>query len=176
MKPEEKQGTVDGSEAARRYDNDRDERDFGDRKELYRCLQCAICTGSCPSASVVEGYNPREIILRYILDGRQDEVIASELIWACTTCGVCRERCPHDIPVPGLLTTIMNMAARKGNLPHKLRAGIRLLAETGWAIQATSRTNRLRRELGLAPLRKRDAGAIRRVLHEAGIDEVLELK
>ena len=33
--------------------------DLYDKEEFYRCLQCAVCTGSCPSAQVVEGYTYR---------------------------------------------------------------------------------------------------------------------
>ena len=149
--------------------------DLYDREEFYRCLQCAICTGSCPAAQVVDGFNPREIILRYMLYGEQEEVLADEKLWCCTTCHACQERCPHEITISGLLTHIMNLAARKGNLPRPLKDNIRLMAETGWSVRATSHSDRVREQLGLKPLKRPDAHEIRSILCEAGLEEILEL-
>jgi heterodisulfide reductase subunit C len=149
--------------------------DLYDKEEFYRCLQCAICTGSCPVAQVVEGFNPREIILRYILDGEQDEVLNLEAIWCCTTCQVCQERCPHDIRITGLLIHIMNLAARRGNLPSCLREGVRLMIETGWSIPAPDRANRVRQELGLKPLKRPNTKEIGEILEEAGLGEIMDM-
>jgi heterodisulfide reductase subunit C len=149
--------------------------DLYDKEEFYRCLQCAICTGSCPAAQVVEGFNPREIILRYMLYGEQEEVVAEEKLWCCTTCHACQERCPHEITISGLLTHIMNLAAKRGNLPRQLKENIRLMAETGWSIKATAHSDRVRQQLGLNPLKRPDAAEIRSILCEAGLEEILEL-
>jgi heterodisulfide reductase subunit C len=149
--------------------------DLYDKEEFYRCLQCAVCTGSCPSAQVVEGFNPREIILRYMLYGEQEEVLSDERIWACTTCHACQERCPHQITITGLLTHIMNLAARRGNLPQTMRQNIKLMAETGWSVRATPHSDRLREQLGLKPLKHPDAEEIRGILREAGLGEILDL-
>ncbi|MBN2554157.1 MAG: 4Fe-4S dicluster domain-containing protein [Spirochaetales bacterium] len=149
--------------------------DLYDKEEFYRCLQCAICTGSCPVAQVIDGFNPREIILRYMLYGEQEEVLADEKIWCCTTCHACQERCPHEITISGLLTHIMNLAARKGNLPRPLKDNIRLMAETGWSVRATSHSDRVREQLGLKPLKRPDTHEIRSILCEAGLEEILEL-
>ena len=51
-----------------------------DKRELYRCLQCAVCTGRCPVAQVVPQFNPREMLLRYAFDGEQETVPADELM------------------------------------------------------------------------------------------------
>jgi heterodisulfide reductase subunit C len=149
--------------------------DLYDKEEFYRCLQCAICTGSCPVAQVVEGFNPREIILRYMLYGEQEEVLADEKLWCCTTCHACQERCPHEITISGLLTHIMNLAAKGGNLPRPLRENIKLMAETGWSVRATSHSDRIRGELGLKPLKHPDTAEIRSILCEAGLEEILDL-
>ena len=149
--------------------------DLYDKEEFYRCLQCAVCTGSCPTAQVVEGFNPREIILRYMLYGEQEEVLADEKLWCCTTCHACQERCPHEITISGLLTHIMNLAARGGNLPRPLKENIKLMAETGWSVRATSHSDRIREQLGLKPLKRPDTDEIRSILRETGLDEILEL-
>ncbi len=150
--------------------------DLYDEQEFNACLQCAICTGSCPTARVIEGYNPREIILRYIMYGEQEEVLNSTMIWHCTTCHTCQERCPHSIRICGLLTHIMNLAAKRGNVPETLKSGIKLMIETGWSIQATQRSDRIREELGLNRLEKPNTDEIRRIFSEAGLDTILELE
>jgi heterodisulfide reductase subunit C len=149
--------------------------DLYDKEEFYRCLQCAVCTGSCPVAQVIDGFNPREIILRYMLYGEQEEVLADEKLWCCTTCHACQERCPHEITISGLLTHIMNLAAKRGNLPRPLKDNIKLMAETGWSVRATSHSDRVREQLGLKPLKRPDAHEIRSILCEAGLEEILEL-
>ncbi len=146
------------------------------KNELYRCLQCAVCTGSCPVSQVIEGYNPRETILQYLLHGEQQKVLDDELVWCCTTCYACQERCPHEIDINGLLTRIMNQAARHGNLPKGLREGLKILARTGRQVKATSSSERIRRETGLAPLTTPDSSEIRQLLREAGLGEILELE
>ena len=149
--------------------------DLYDKEEFYRCLQCAICTGSCPAAQVVDGFNPREIILRYMLYGEQEEVLADEKLWCCTTCHACQERCPHEITISGLLTHIMNLAAKRGNLPRPLKENIKLMAETGWSVKATSHSDRIREQLGLKPLKRPDTAEIRSILCEAGLEDILDL-
>ena len=144
------------------------------KKELYRCLQCAVCTGSCPVSRVVNDYNPREIILRYSLHGEKN-VLEDELMWCCATCYACQERCPHEIDITGLLTRIMNQAAQKGNLPKTLSDGIKLIAETGRLVKATKKTELLRRDLGLEPLKPPNRAEILSLLRATGLDEIVEI-
>ena len=150
--------------------------DSFDVKELHHCLQCAICTGSCPVSRVIEGFNPRELVLRYVLYGEKDEVIDTDVIWCCTTCQVCRERCPHEIDISGFLIFIMNQAAKRQKCPEAHKKQIARIAETGRAVAATSRSERIRSELGLKPLTKRDNGEIKRILHAAGIRDIADKK
>jgi len=146
-----------------------------DREDFYKCLQCAICTGCCPAASVVKGYNPREIILRYILYGEQEEVLSDERLWSCTTCHACEERCPHGIAVTGLLTHIMNLAAKRGNIPKPLREMIELMSRTGWSVKTSSHAEEIRETLGLRPLQRPDIEEIRTILRDAGLGGIMDL-
>jgi len=150
--------------------------DLFKKEEFYQCLQCAVCTGSCPAARVIPECNPREVILRYILYGEQEEVLDMPSVWYCTTCHACQERCPHGIHISGLLTHIMNLAAKRGNLPDALRAGVELMAEIGWSVQATPRSDRMREEIGLRPLKKPNTEEIREIFREAGLDKILEIE
>lgn len=146
-----------------------------DKEEFYQCLGCAICTGSCPALRVVDNYySPREIILRYILFGTQEKVLENRNLWCCTTCHTCQARCPHDIRISGLMTHVMNLAAKRGNLPKAMREGMKLMAETGWSVQATPRADRIREELGLKPLEKPKVSDIQEIFEEVGLFEILD--
>jgi heterodisulfide reductase subunit C len=110
-----------------------------------------------------------------MLYGEQEEVLADEKLWCCTTCHACQERCPHEITISGLLTHIMNLAAKRGNLPRPLKENIKLMAETGWSVKATSHSDRIREQLGLKPLKRPDTAEIRSILCEAGLEDILDL-
>ncbi|WP_407424664.1 ferredoxin:CoB-CoM heterodisulfide reductase subunit HdrC [Methanobrevibacter sp.] len=58
---------------------------------VLKCVQCGLCTSTCPAARHSE-YNPREIIER-VLDG--DETIMQEdYLWNCFYCYTCHSVCP----------------------------------------------------------------------------------
>jgi len=60
-------------------------------------------------------------------------------------------------------------------LPRPLKENIKLMAETGWSVRATSHSDRIREQLGLKPLKRPDTDEIRSILRETGLDEILEL-
>ncbi len=84
--------------------------------ELYGCLNCGICTATCPAAHYYD-FSPREIVqllwtenLEAIYDAMQEK------IWACAQCYTCAARCPfHNSP--GGLIMIMRETAIKHGLP-----------------------------------------------------------
>ena len=64
--------------------------------ELNGCLNCGICTATCPSAHYYD-FSPREIVqllwtenLEGIYDAMQEK------IWACAQCYTCAARCPFE--------------------------------------------------------------------------------
>jgi len=144
--------------------------------KLRLCLQCAVCTGSCPVARVIDGYNPREIILRCLLYGEDKAVTDADTVWSCLTCHTCEERCPHGISVGDLLIEIMNRAAAEGRLPAAIRQTIANIARTGRAVPVSARCERLRKNLGLEPLRACDTDAVQELFRKCGVDKMLEPK
>ena len=66
--------------------------------ELNGCLNCGICTATCPAAHYYD-FSPREIVqllwtenLEGIYDAMQEKV------WACAQCYTCAARCPSWVP------------------------------------------------------------------------------
>ena len=143
-------------------------------KELiYECNQCARCTGSCPAAIVVEGFNPRNFLLTCARLG-VESVISDEKLWCCTTCHVCEDRCPQMIDVTELLTALMNQAAKKGHIPEKVKAGTEMIINTGKVVNISKRADQLRKKLGLSPLPEVAMGEVEGILVKTGLIGLME--
>jgi heterodisulfide reductase subunit C len=143
------------------------------RKDIYECYQCAQCTGCCPALEVApEAYGPREAILKWLDHGRE-KMVRDDRIWLCCTCNVCEERCPQMLPLGDFLVALRNSAARRGNVPDKLVAGIRLLAMTG-RLMIVHQLDEMRAHHGLEPLPQAPSDEVRAILMETGLDEVVD--
>ncbi len=77
----------------------------------YFCLDCGVCTGSCPVARVFPDFSPRQIIERSLCG---IEEISDETIWNCLTCAQCSVRCPANIDFPEFVRLIRDEAHAKG--------------------------------------------------------------
>ncbi len=66
-----------------------------DRKTVLNCMQCGMCSGSCPLGDVME-YPPRQMILN-ARSGYLDDVLKSASLWMCIGCYTCSYRCPRAI-------------------------------------------------------------------------------
>jgi len=75
--------------------------------KTYYCLDCGVCTGSCPVSRVFPEFSPRQIIERALYDL---EELSDHSIWNCLTCAQCSVRCPADINFPELIRLIRNEA------------------------------------------------------------------
>ncbi|MFX1495080.1 MAG: 4Fe-4S dicluster domain-containing protein, partial [Promethearchaeota archaeon] len=65
------------------------------RKLLSKCYQCVRCSGIC-QLSKVQSFIP-SIIIQRILEGSEDKVISSGVLWDCLTCNSCLQNCPEDV-------------------------------------------------------------------------------
>ena len=84
--------------------------------QLHGCLNCGICTATCPAAHYYD-FSPREIVqLLWTenLEGIHDAM--QEKIWACAQCYTCAARCPFGNS-PGGLVMLMREAAIKHGMP-----------------------------------------------------------
>jgi Fe-S oxidoreductase len=65
------------------------------RNLLKRCYQCGQCSGVC-QLSKVQKYPPSKII-QLILEGFEQKVLESGILWECLTCNQCLKDCPEKI-------------------------------------------------------------------------------
>ena len=121
------------------------------RRKLALCYQCGMCTGGCPVAHVKPDYNPRRMLESIIL-GQYDEVLSSDLLWLCTSCHSCLERCPQMIEVSEVLVHLKNLAAESGNVPKLLLERAKRIAETGQSTPVSKASLVWREKLNLAPV------------------------
>jgi len=81
-------------------------------ENIRACIQCGICTGSCPVANEME-YPPREIIAM-IRAGMRDEVLSSNSMWYCLSCYMCTVRCPRGVKPTEMAHALECLANQQG--------------------------------------------------------------
>jgi len=79
------------------------------------CMQCGVCSGSCPLGSDWE-HSPQKLFMM-IRAGKRDEVLKSESMWMCTSCYNCVVRCPRELPITHIMHGLAHYAKRLGLAP-----------------------------------------------------------
>ena len=79
------------------------------------CMQCGVCSGSCPFGPHWE-HPPQEIFM-LIRAGERDAVLKSDSMWMCTSCYSCMVRCPRELPITHIMHGLANYAHRLGIAP-----------------------------------------------------------
>ncbi len=122
-------------------------------ENIRLCYQCGTCSGTCPVRAINEKYNPRRIIRMAIL-GMRKEVLRSDVIWLCSTCFACHERCPQKVHIPDLIAAIRNLAIKEGNIHPTFRAYVEVLDKHGRLLEIGEFENEKRAKLGLPEIKE----------------------
>ena len=136
--------------------------DFAFKRELAEkvegdlanyCYQCGACVGDCPACTYSDGaFNPREIMLM-VLYGLGDELIGeNSILWECTNCYNCHERCPQQVKPVEVIISMKNMLADRGFAPPSAEKVIKTFLETGRTVPPNPAIDKQRAKFGLAPL------------------------
>ena len=94
------------------------------------CMQCGLCSGSCPKHFQAGWDHPPQEIFMMIRAGKRDEVLESQSMWMCTSCYSCYVACPRKVPVTHIMHGIAEYAYRIGRAPKYQPT--RHLSETFW--------------------------------------------
>jgi heterodisulfide reductase subunit C2 len=101
-------------------------------QHLYRCFACGVCTATCPVAEIEPEFSPSRII-RQILYGMKDELLASPALWYCARCAQCSFSCPQDVRFLDIIQGLRHLAVREGVVSEaraaRLAQGEKLLQE-----------------------------------------------
>lgn len=99
------------------------DQDFGNEiasspggENLFSCIQCGTCSGTCPLSHYMD-YTPRRIIAM-TRAGFKDEVLRSNTIWLCSSCYSCTVECPRDIKVTDVMYSLKQRALRAKIYPR----------------------------------------------------------
>jgi heterodisulfide reductase subunit D len=84
--------------------------------QTYACLDCGVCTGSCPVSRIQPTFSPRIIVEKALLE-LGDELLRDRELWSCLTCSRCFERCPTKINFPEFMRALREEAAKLGTTP-----------------------------------------------------------
>jgi heterodisulfide reductase subunit B2 len=117
------------------------------------CYQCGACVGDCPAAMYsARVFNPREVMLK-VLYGLEDELLGpGNVLWHCTNCYNCHERCPQQVKPVEVIVALKNMLADRGLAPVAAEKVNRTFLTTGRTTVVNAPVERQREALGLPPL------------------------
>jgi heterodisulfide reductase subunit C2 len=86
-------------------------------EKLHQCLQCGLCSGTCP-LSLYMDYTPRRLM--YLArEGFKADVLGSLSIWLCTSCYACTVECPKQIHITELMYALKQRAIEEKFYPRR---------------------------------------------------------
>jgi len=86
-------------------------------ERIRHCLQCGLCSGSCP-LSLYMDYTPRRL-MHLSREGFKEEVLSSFSIWLCTCCYACMVECPKKINITHLMYALKERAIEEKFYPKR---------------------------------------------------------
>jgi heterodisulfide reductase subunit C len=89
---------------------------------IRSCIQCGMCTGSCPTANRWD-YPPRKAIAM-VRAGLRKELLSSNSMWFCASCYTCTVRCPRDIKPADIMHALEILAIRSGLSTRRSRTPV----------------------------------------------------
>lgn len=128
------------------------------------CMQCAACVGDCPAARYSDRFNPRQILLMVITGMSEELLKENSVIWECTNCYNCFERCPQDVRPVEVIIALKNLATQKKTNPEKVDQLVQAVALTGRTTMTTGAVNRIRAELGLKDVEEPPVKELKKII------------
>jgi len=116
------------------------------------CYQCGACAGDCPATTYSDRFNPREIMLK-VLYGLGEELLTNDsVLWLCTNCYNCHERCPQEVKPVEVIISLKNMLADRGIYPDTVGRVIQSFETTGRTTPVGPVVDKQRAKFDLPPL------------------------
>jgi heterodisulfide reductase subunit C2 len=132
------------------------------------CYQCGACAGDCPAMTYSSGeFNPRDIMLK-VLYGLADELLVEDsIVWDCTNCYNCHERCPQEVKPVEVIISLKNMLADRNIYPQSVQRIIETFETTGRTTPLSPAIDKHRARFGLPPLPQVPVEEIQKLLEPA---------
>jgi len=130
------------------------------------CYQCGACVGDCPSARFDDKFNPRSIVLRALMGDLDDLIKPDSIIWNCSNCFNCYERCPQDVRPVEVIIALKNLSTRNDSASNQITVVAERIRKTGRSVPVVDSIHRMRAELGLERLPDIDVEELNKILEE----------
>lgn len=108
-----------------------------------------------------------------MLLGNTDKMVADDVIWLCTACHACVERCPELVYPAEVLFQLKNVATSNGKFPIGLKEEALQIYTTGTTVAYSSPIERRRKKLGLPEFPAVNVDEIQKIMELTGIDKKL---
>jgi len=131
------------------------------------CYQCGACVGDCPATTYSDDFNPREIMLKVLYGLGEELLVEDSILWECTNCYNCHERCPQEVKPVEVIISLKNMLADRGIYPPAVDKVIGTFEETGRTTPLSGAVDRQRERYGLPPLAPVPMDEIRALIEPA---------
>ncbi len=82
-------------------------------EHLNSCFNCGACSGICPVSQAIPDFDPRKMI-HMIRMGLKDRLLASDLLWFCSSCRSCVFVCPQEVAFADIMGALQKLAMRDG--------------------------------------------------------------
>ncbi len=79
---------------------------------IKKCMQCGMCDVSCATRGEMD-FSPRELFL-LMRAGKREEFFRANTMWMCSTCLMCKVRCPRGIPLVDVMHDLKSHAIKMG--------------------------------------------------------------
>lgn len=140
-------------------------------EKLMLCFQCGTCSADCTVGRHLKEYKPRLIAMMTKL-GMKQALFQGDLLWLCTQCYTCLERCPQNVELAEIISALRGIAAREGYLHPSLKKVIEALANHGYIYEITEFIEEDRDMRELPPVPKVDIGEVRKIMRMTGLDKL----
>ncbi|MBI5374436.1 MAG: 4Fe-4S dicluster domain-containing protein [Candidatus Schekmanbacteria bacterium] len=100
-----------------------------DLDALKACYECGACLDDCPSARILEDYDPKAVMEK-VIAGKLDDAVNDHRIWQCLECHTCTELCPQGFGMEKVFTTLKKMAGEQGIRPASVEKGLEMFTKT----------------------------------------------
>lgn len=84
-----------------------------EKTRAYFCLECGICTGTCPVSRYSPTYSPRVMVENALLF-EEGQSLCDQELWSCLTCGTCNLRCPSTVDYTAFMAALREKARAVG--------------------------------------------------------------
>ena len=142
-------------------------------EKVMLCFQCGTCTADCPIARFDDFYRPRKLI-RMTQLGLKEKLLSNDVIWLCSTCFTCIDRCPQDVGIAGIVRALRNLSVKEKDMPTVFKELASNIRKTGYAYVIPGMRLKKREEQGLPTLPKANLESVAKLFDVTGFSKTLE--